>query len=140
MSVLIRGFEIAEEDLQDFYNFHLYNLLDIISGRGGRVSWSVNAKGKPAEVKQVLKTQFENARKNTLSVPAETKSVTLTEAAVNVVLDQMIESDFPGVHVTANGSASNSEGNHKANCSLNVQILPLYTYQSEVEKGEVNLG
>lgn len=91
------------------------------------MSWSVNAVGRPAAVKAALATQFENAKKNTASVPHEQASVGLIAQLVSNELDFL--TDVPGmaVRVEASGHAYKSGSPPtSASTSVKVDLQPLY--------------
>lgn len=88
------------------------------------MSWSVNRKGNPTEVKEQLVHDFNFSKKGTAVHPVEQKSVEQAEVIVNSLLDSMIESGHPQVQVTGNGSATSGYGDAKANCSFNLSVNP----------------
>jgi hypothetical protein len=61
------------------------------------------------------------------SVPIENKSVEQAEVLVNLLLDDMIESNFPQVNVSGYGSGSttNPQWNSKANVSFSLTVTPI---------------
>lgn len=70
------------------------------------MSWSMNRKGTPSEVKENLKTDFENSISVTASYPAEQKQVKQAQEIVNDSLDLLIAANAPAVTVSAYGSCS----------------------------------
>jgi hypothetical protein len=87
------------------------------------MSWSVNAKGNPTEVKESLASQFNNAKQQAIpNFETEGKEVELAERITNIALDEMIESGQSFVRVAGYGSASVKWENNKAVHGINTQF------------------
>ena len=92
------------------------------------MSWSVSAVGRPAKVKEVLATQFANAKQSTQHIPAEQASVEQVEALFNNLLDFSVENELGVVSVSASGSASKKSGTYNGSVSTTVSFAPIYGF------------
>lgn len=91
------------------------------------MSWSIAAVGRPAKVKEVLATQFENAKNGTKHIPAEYASVEQIEFVVNGLLDFAVEQEQGVVQVSASGSAC-VKSSWPGNIQTKLDFSPIYGF------------